>query len=142
MPTLREGDDLVTAGHQFRHPDRRLVRFRSGGEELHAVETGRETSKTRRQIDDRTRQHTAEKVGDRPHLACNRRDDVGMGVTENRTHLAGREIQDRPSVRIVDEAPFGSLDDDLFERRSITRQMFTGRGPEDRIVVQRHGIHP
>ena len=67
---------------------RRIVRLRAGREELYAVETGRKRGKTRGEVDDRTGQHSAEKVRDRPHLPFNGRHYVGMCVAEDGAHLA------------------------------------------------------
>jgi hypothetical protein len=77
VPRLREADDLVLAGDELRHPDRRFVRFRAGAQQQRAIEARRrEVGEARRELDDRPRQHPAEQVIELARIFGDDRDDV------------------------------------------------------------------
>ena len=105
VPRPREGHDLVFAGDELGHPDRRLVGLRAGAQQQHLVEgLGQGVRQAGRQFQNRGRDHPAEQVIELADLPGDGRDDVGMRVPEDRRHLTRGEVEQLSSVGGVDPA--------------------------------------
>ncbi len=127
----------MPAGHELCHADCRFVGFSACCQQLHAIETRRQSRQPRRKFNDRAGQHAGKQMRNRCHLPVDGGDNIRMGMSEQSAHLAGGEIENGAAIRIINETSLGPLDDDLLKGGSVTGQVFIGSVPECRFVVER-----
>jgi hypothetical protein len=107
----------VPARDQLGHPQCGLVRLRPGGQEDDLVQRcGQRPGEPPGEVEDRTAQHAAVEVVEPADLLADRRDDVRVGVAEDRAHLAGGEVEQLAPVVGEHRAAPGAGDDVRAER--------------------------
>ena len=141
VPALGEPHDLPAARHHLRQTQRGLVGLGAGRQQQHLVQAGRQTGERLGEVDHRSRQHPGEEVVEPADHLGDDRDDLGMGVPEDRAHLAAREVEHPPPGRILDERARRPLGDERQERGAVAHEM-TSRSLEVAFVRHRPIIAP
>jgi hypothetical protein len=146
VPRAAEGDDLVAAGDELGHPQRRLVGLRAGAEQERLLQGRRQAlGEPPRQVDHRAAEHRAEQVIQRARGLAQRGHDRRVRVPEDRAHLARREIEQAPPVGRVQPAALRAIHDDRYERRVVAHDVAVDVVPELLIEAlrggERHGAH-
>ena len=136
VPALGEPHDLPAARRHLGQSQRRLVGLGARRQQQHLVQSGRQTGECLGEVDDRSRQHPGEEVVEPADHLGDDRHDLGMGVPEDRAHLATREVEHAPPGRILDERARGPLGDERRERRAVAHEM-TSRSLEVVLVGHR-----
>src|ERR1700730_3639706 len=70
-------------------------------------------------------------------VMCNHVADLGVSVTQDRTHLTGGEIQNGTVIGVVHEAAPRTIDDHRFEAPPVTNQVLVRSAPELGICISR-----
>src|ERR1700736_4194638 len=71
-------------------------------------------------------------------VMCNYVADLGVSVTQDRTHLTGGEIQNCTDIGVVHEAALGTINDHRCEASPVPDQVLVRSVPELRICISRH----
>ena len=96
VPRPVEGHDLVAAGGELGHLERRLVGLGSRRQQQHlAQRLGQGRGQPPGEVHDRPAQHAAVEVVERRDRLGDGADDVRVRVAEDRAHLPRGEVEDR-----------------------------------------------
>ena len=107
-----------------------------GRQQQHLRQPGRQPAERLGEVDHRSRQHPGEEVVEAADHLGDDRDDLGMGVPEDRAHLAAREVEHPPPGGVLDERAGGPLGDERRERRAVAHEV-TSRSLEISLVRHR-----